>query len=111
MFDLIIRNAKLVDGTGAPAREADIAIKDGLIADVCNVGTIESTATSTRAGVHHCGSTNEALSARAIPMADRSDARRASRLSSSLEATTIIAAMCSFFSAENFMRSSRFAAP
>ena len=32
MFDLVIRNAKLVDGTGAPAREADIAIKDGLIA-------------------------------------------------------------------------------
>ena len=31
MFDLIIRNAKLVDGTGAPAREADIAIKDGLL--------------------------------------------------------------------------------
>ena len=29
MFDLIIRNAKLVDGTGAPARQADIAVKDG----------------------------------------------------------------------------------
>ena len=34
MFDLVIRNAKLVDGTGAPAREADIGIKDGLIAEV-----------------------------------------------------------------------------
>ena len=44
MFDLIIRNAMLVDGTGAPAREADIAIKDGLIADICCAGTIESTA-------------------------------------------------------------------
>ena len=32
MVDLIIRNTKLVDGTGAPAREADIAIKIGLIA-------------------------------------------------------------------------------
>ena len=46
MFDLIIRNAKLVDGTGAPAREADIAIKEGLIAEICDAGTIESTATN-----------------------------------------------------------------
>ena len=44
MFDLIIRNAKLVDGTGAPAREADIAIKDGLIAEIGTVGSIEGTA-------------------------------------------------------------------
>ena len=34
MFDLIIRNAKLVDGTGAPARQADIAVKDGKIAEI-----------------------------------------------------------------------------
>ncbi len=46
MFDLIIRNAKLVDGTGAPAREADIAIKDGLIAEVGAVGSLEGTATT-----------------------------------------------------------------
>ncbi len=46
MFDLIIRNAKLVDGTGAPAREADIAIKNGLIAEVGTVGSIEGTATT-----------------------------------------------------------------
>ena len=46
MFDLIIRNAKLVDGTGAPAREADIAIKDGLIAEIGTVGSIEGTATT-----------------------------------------------------------------
>ena len=44
MFDLIIRNAKLVDGTGAPAREADIAIKDGLIAEIGTIGSIEGTA-------------------------------------------------------------------
>ena len=44
MFDLIIRNAKLVDGTGAPAREADIAIKDGLIAEIGTVGSIEGAA-------------------------------------------------------------------
>src|SRR5262245_18529879 len=34
MFDLIIRNGTVVDGTGAKARVADIAIKDGLIAKV-----------------------------------------------------------------------------
>lgn len=34
MFDILIRNATLVDGTGAPARTADIAVKDGLIAEV-----------------------------------------------------------------------------
>ena len=44
MFDLIIRNAKLVDGTGEPAREADIAIKDGLIAEIGTIGSIEGTA-------------------------------------------------------------------
>ena len=44
MFDLIIRNAKLVDGTGAPAREADIAIKDGLIAEIGTVGSLEGAA-------------------------------------------------------------------
>ena len=41
MFDLIIRNAKLVDGTGAPARQADIAVKDGKI---IKIGTIDAKA-------------------------------------------------------------------
>ncbi len=43
-YDLIIRNAKLVDGTGAPARPADIAIKDGLISEVREIGAIAGTA-------------------------------------------------------------------
>ena len=34
MYDLLIRNGKLIDGTGAPARTADVAIKDGRIAAV-----------------------------------------------------------------------------
>lgn len=34
MYDLVIRNGKLVDGTGDAARVADVAIKDGLIAAV-----------------------------------------------------------------------------
>ena len=38
MHDLVIRNGTVVDGTGAPARPADIAIDDGLITAV---GTVE----------------------------------------------------------------------
>ena len=34
MFDLVVRNAKLVDGTGEPSRMADIAVKGGVIAEV-----------------------------------------------------------------------------
>jgi N-acyl-D-amino-acid deacylase len=37
MFDLVIRNATVVDGTGAPARSEDVAIRDGRIAAI---GTI-----------------------------------------------------------------------
>jgi N-acyl-D-amino-acid deacylase len=33
-YDLIIRNGVIVDGTGAPRRHADIAISNGLIAEV-----------------------------------------------------------------------------
>ena len=34
MHDLVVRNAHLVDGTGAPARAADIAVSDGVITEV-----------------------------------------------------------------------------
>ena len=40
MYDLVIRNAKLVDGTGKPAFSGDLAVTDGKIAAV---GTIEGT--------------------------------------------------------------------
>jgi N-acyl-D-amino-acid deacylase len=33
-FDLIIRNARIVDGTGSPAYSADIAVRDGIIAEI-----------------------------------------------------------------------------
>ena len=34
MFDLIIRNAQVLDGTGAPAFSADVAVKGGKIAQI-----------------------------------------------------------------------------
>jgi N-acyl-D-aspartate/D-glutamate deacylase len=33
-YDLLIKNGKLIDGTGAPARRADVAIADGKIAEI-----------------------------------------------------------------------------
>jgi len=40
MFDLIIRNATIVDGTGAPRKFGDVAVKDGKIADVTENASI-----------------------------------------------------------------------
>ena len=34
MFDLLIQNAQVLDGTGAPGFTADVAVKDGKIATV-----------------------------------------------------------------------------
>lgn len=44
MLDLRIRNGLLVDGTGAPARRADVGIRDGL---VVTVGTVDEPARET----------------------------------------------------------------
>ncbi|HEV8628056.1 MAG TPA: hypothetical protein VG034_26780, partial [Acidimicrobiia bacterium] len=33
-FDTVIKNGMIVDGSGAPRYRADIAIKDGRIADI-----------------------------------------------------------------------------
>jgi len=40
MSDLLIRDAKLVDGTGAPARMADVRCVDGRIAEIAAAGTL-----------------------------------------------------------------------
>ena len=37
MYDLIIKNGRIVDGTGNPAFDGDIAIKDGLVASLGSV--------------------------------------------------------------------------
>ncbi|HSL74851.1 MAG TPA: amidohydrolase family protein [Ilumatobacteraceae bacterium] len=39
MHDLVIRGGEVVDGTGAPARHADVAIDDGLITAVVDAGS------------------------------------------------------------------------
>ena len=36
-YDLLIKNGTVVDGTGAPARQADVAITDGKIAEIGKV--------------------------------------------------------------------------
>lgn len=43
-FDLVIRGGEVVDGTGGPARRADVGLRDGRIAAI---GEINSTATPT----------------------------------------------------------------
>ncbi len=37
MYDLMIRNATIVDGTGAPAFTGSVAVKDGRIAAIGDV--------------------------------------------------------------------------
>ncbi|MBO7275172.1 MAG: amidohydrolase family protein, partial [Clostridia bacterium] len=34
MFDLLIKNGKIIDGTGSPSYFADVAVKDGKIVKV-----------------------------------------------------------------------------
>lgn len=42
-FDTVIRGAMVYDGLGAPGRVADVALKDGRIAAICNVGAARET--------------------------------------------------------------------
>jgi len=37
MYDLIIRNADICDGTGAPRRRGDVAVQDGRVVEVGRV--------------------------------------------------------------------------
>ena len=42
MFDLLIKDGMLVDGTGLPRRQADVAVKDGKIAGIGRFGRSEA---------------------------------------------------------------------
>jgi N-acyl-D-aspartate/D-glutamate deacylase len=46
-FDVVIRGGSVVDGTGAPPRSADVAIKDGRVAEVGKVDAGDAVATRT----------------------------------------------------------------
>lgn len=37
MFDVVIKGGAVIDGTGAPARQADVAVKDGRIVEIGDV--------------------------------------------------------------------------
>ncbi|HUE33507.1 MAG TPA: amidohydrolase family protein, partial [Mycobacterium sp.] len=47
MLDLLIRDAEIVDGTGAPARHGDVGVRDGRIVAVGPVGQVEEPAAKT----------------------------------------------------------------
>ena len=47
MSDLVVRNARLVDGSGAPARMADVVVDQGRIADVTPAGEASTSAART----------------------------------------------------------------
>lgn len=38
MYDLVIKNGTVIDGTGAPRRQADVAVADGRIAEIGRIG-------------------------------------------------------------------------
>ena len=42
MIDLIIRNARVVDGSGAASYNADVAVENGVIAQIGSLTNIES---------------------------------------------------------------------
>ncbi len=50
-LDLLIRGGRMIDGTGAPARIADVGIRDGRIVLVGDVGTARATRTIDATGL------------------------------------------------------------
>jgi N-acyl-D-aspartate/D-glutamate deacylase len=47
MLDVLIRNARLIDGTGAPGRRADVGVRDGRIVAVDEPGAVDEGASRT----------------------------------------------------------------
>ena len=52
MYDLIIKNARVIDGTNQPAFSADVAVSDGRIAQVDRTGTLSDGARTIDAQGH-----------------------------------------------------------
>ena len=46
-MDLVIRNATIIDGTGAPARVGDVGVDDGRIVAVGEPGSVAADAATT----------------------------------------------------------------
>ena len=42
MFDYLIKNGQLIDGTGSPARRADVGITDGKIAAIGDLSAAQA---------------------------------------------------------------------
>ena len=51
MYDLLIRNARIIDGTGAPWYYGDLAVKDGVIAAMGKLGSCDARETVDAAGL------------------------------------------------------------
>ena len=52
VYDAILRGGQVLDGTGAPAREADVAIRDGRIAAIGDLGRAEAATTIDARGLY-----------------------------------------------------------
>ena len=70
MFDYLIKNATLVDGLGGPPKAGDLAIKDGVIAEIGTIsGQAKETINAEELTLHPDGSTcTPIMTARSVGM-------------------------------------------
>ena len=47
-YDLLIKNGTVIDGIGAPRRQADVAVKDGKIAEIGKTATVRRRSSTPR---------------------------------------------------------------
>ena len=55
MYDLVIKNGQIVDGTGNTSFQGDIGIKDGLVAKVANADQGEAITDCAKETIHAAG--------------------------------------------------------